>query len=156
MRILGLGWKRAEWDPSRPRASTQRIVPTSRGVIKLNLMNFFGRLHVGVDAFDDEGWEEGGRALGWSEDAQGGRGYVERGGRATLAEAIAEVAGIPPDEADRIAAETLEEWPRRLDAEDRRSADEARRVFYLLAGALVVLVAALVTLAAVLLVLLLR
>ena len=95
--------------PEPPRAATRRIVNASSGTLVLEIDNVVGHLSVTANVFDEHGWELRSRRVGWIEPGFYARAsdYEERGGRETLAEAIEEAAQIPPDEAARIAADTL-------------------------------------------------
>ena len=119
----------------------KRLVETSGGPIELDLTKLkVGGLNVRVSVFGDDGWDAGRHA--WSEQ------YSEN---ETLSDVIEKAVGLPRDEAQRIASETLDQWK----ARGREDADgDGRTMTYVVAtfglaalglGALIALAVWLVT-----------
>jgi len=95
----------------------KRLVETSGGQIELDLTKLkIGGLNVRVNVFGDDGWDIGRHS--WSEQ------YSEN---ETLADVIEKKAGLPQDEAERIASETLAQWKARGGEEEDR---DGRAVTY--------------------------
>jgi hypothetical protein len=113
----------------------KRLVDTSGGPIELDLTKLkVGGLNVRVSVFGDDGWDTGRQA--WSEQ------YSEK---ETLADLIERIAGLPRDEAHRIAAETLDQWKTR----GGEGADDDGRTWTFVAGTFGLAALALVALVAV-------
>jgi hypothetical protein len=119
----------------------KRLVETSGGRIELDLTELrIGGLNVRVSVFGDDGWDAGRHA--WSEQ------YSEN---ETLSDVIEKAVGLPRDEAERIASETLDQWKTRggEDADrDGRTVTYVAATFGLAAlglGALIAVVVWLVT-----------
>jgi hypothetical protein len=116
-----------------PRVSIRRLVQTSNGPLLLELNNLFG-LSISAATFDADGWEQKSRAHGWSERGD----YNEKFGRESLAVAVREAAGIPPEEADAIATDILLTWESQISDEEIAQSHKGLRFgILLLAGAAV-------------------
>lgn len=140
---------------TEPKAEIERVVETSNRPVLLHVYNLVGvGFGVGVSAFDGDGWEERARRLGWSAPGRRrSRKYHRDGGRDSLGEAIAEAAGIPADEAERIATETLLEWAGRVAPEEIEAHRGLRAFLWGLAALAAILVATFVALLVVVLIL---
>jgi hypothetical protein len=130
-------------------------VETSNGRLLLEISHLIGGLSVAVNAFDDDGWEERSRRTGWQDPDRRARGYVQRGGKTTLAEAIRETADIGADEAQRIADGAIHAWESHLtqtEITESREAWHATLAFLVVLAMMVIaFIALLIVLAVVLL-----
>ena len=88
----------------------RRIVETSRGWIDIDLSPHGWH---GATVYEEDGWEAGGAV--WHEK------HGRDAGEPTLAAFIASTAGLPPEEAERIADTVLREW------DGRGQTDEVER-----------------------------
>jgi hypothetical protein len=92
----------------------RRLVHTTEGWMDLNATRGFSTLTVVVTAFDVEtGWESASKF------------WDQRHSEESLASVIAEARGVPADEAQRIADETLQQWR----ARGGETAERASRKF---------------------------
>jgi hypothetical protein len=100
----------------------RRLVETSEGWVELDASRIaVSGLCVTVTAFaDDLGWESTQKV--WN----------QRYSEEPFAEVIAEVRGVPADEAERIAAETLDQW--RARGGETADRDDGRTVIAYLAS----------------------
>lgn len=98
----------------------RRFVETSGGPLALDVtyIRLSGVSVVATAYGEDAGWESSTKS--WN----------ERYSDESLAEAIAEVGGVPADEAQRVADETLEQW-RARGGESADRADERTVTKYL-------------------------
>ncbi|HXG69149.1 MAG TPA: hypothetical protein VNJ04_00890 [Gemmatimonadaceae bacterium] len=120
---------------------------TTNRRLLLEISNLVGGLWVSVNAFDRDGWEERSRGTGWKDDRHSRR-YEDRGGKASLAEAIQEAAGIGAEEAVRIAEDAIDGWPSHLsDTEISGSLGGLRDFLVVLALLVVAFIALLIVLA---------
>jgi hypothetical protein len=111
------------------RATTRRLVQTSKGPVLLEIGRFVGGVHVSVNAYDGDGWEVGARRVSWIDEGAFTRAgdYREAGGRESMAEAIADATALSPAESETIADECLREWESRVSEEDLDAARFAKR-----------------------------
>jgi hypothetical protein len=93
------------------RRRMKRLVETSVGQVELDLTKLkIGGLNARVSIFGNDGWDIG--QHGWSEQYSQNEALAD----------VLEKAGLPEDEAARIASETLAQWKvRGGEGEDRDS-----------------------------------
>ena len=114
----------------------RRLIETSVGRVALDARNVaIGGVSVTISAFNDDGWELASHTWGerWNESQ-------------TLAQALADTTGLPPDEAEQAAADTVREWKRR----GGDVPEDARGVIAALAGTFGLAALGVIALAAVL------
>ena len=119
---------------------------TTSGRLLLEISNVVGGLWVSVNAFNRDGWEERSRRTGWQQADRHSRGYEDRGGKTSLAEAIQETAGIGAEEAERIAADAIDDWESHLSDTDIADSAEAWRALRVFLAVLALLVIAFIAL----------
>ena len=104
----------------------------------LEIGRFRGSVNASVNVFDREGWEERSERLSWTEEpGMRVRDYRRKGGRDSVAEAIADAANLSREEADSIAEDSLRSWQSHIDEDEAADMERTQRVVY----ALVALVA---------------